>query len=678
MLLLKKRMTMPTINEIRHLEKELELPENAFGDNESERVKVIRYWDNCDVVACPGSGKTTVLLAKLLYLSKKMPFEDGKGICVLTHTNVAIDEIKKRLGSKANILFQHPNFFGTIQSFVDRFLTISAYKYFFKTNILTIDNLIYNQKIKKLFENTFNIKGLSAETSRNAKYFAKANEGFIESYRFAKDIDFESPAFFVKNRKIDFKRPRPNSKNYKDWTIDEKMNISKWFFKFKSRVLSTGILCFDDAYTLAYLYACDFPELSRYFSSLFKFLFVDEMQDTQPHQMDIIDRVFNENVVKQFYGDPDQAIFNGISGGESAWRIDNGERLELSRSKRFRSCVAEVVSKFSEENGKIDGCGCSEEDIKPYLILYKTGEEEQVVDKFKEIVKKHKLHEFKWNKPTSPFKAIGYVGKEDSENLRIQSYFPDYKKARQNKKQYFDNLVSYFQKRPTEEIKEKGTSIYFNLIISATTQMLQLSDCKDKNGKYFTKNMFLKFLNEKDEPLSINFLKNLALWIKQIHESGDDSDIQKIKEDFLEYFKDKIAPLFESFDEKKVKDFVENETIEKVSDIPKVIEENDIEIEVSTVHSVKGETHLATLFLETYNLGRNGKNGCESEKLKCLFCEKEKMKDLSSNKERQKIAYVAMSRPSHLLCVAVNEGHLGCNNCTEEEKKECIWQIENI
>ena len=80
-----------------------------------------------DVVACPGSGKTTALLAKLLILSARMPFDDGRGLCVLTHTNVAIDQIKRKAGVAAEALFRHPNFFGTIQEFTNRFLAIPAY-----------------------------------------------------------------------------------------------------------------------------------------------------------------------------------------------------------------------------------------------------------------------------------------------------------------------------------------------------------------------------------------------------------------------------------------------------------------------------------------------------------------------------------------------------------------------
>ena len=58
------------------------------------RVNIIKEDRSCYVQASPGSGKTTVLLAKLIILANKMPLPEGKGVCVLTHTNVAIDEIK--------------------------------------------------------------------------------------------------------------------------------------------------------------------------------------------------------------------------------------------------------------------------------------------------------------------------------------------------------------------------------------------------------------------------------------------------------------------------------------------------------------------------------------------------------------------------------------------------------
>jgi len=113
-----------TDHEIRRAEKLLLPVDCSFNE---ERRDFLRCMESRDVVACPGSGKTTALLAKLLILSSRMPFPDGRGVCVLTHTNVAIDQIKQKAGTASQILFRHPNFFGTIQEFANKFLALPAY-----------------------------------------------------------------------------------------------------------------------------------------------------------------------------------------------------------------------------------------------------------------------------------------------------------------------------------------------------------------------------------------------------------------------------------------------------------------------------------------------------------------------------------------------------------------------
>lgn len=107
--------------------KELEIVESillAKGCHFANDAKnVIRCWESVDVAACPGSGKTTVLLAKLKLLADRMPFQNGSGVCVLSHTNVAVNEIKTKLSDYADILMSYPNYVGTIQSFIDQFVT---------------------------------------------------------------------------------------------------------------------------------------------------------------------------------------------------------------------------------------------------------------------------------------------------------------------------------------------------------------------------------------------------------------------------------------------------------------------------------------------------------------------------------------------------------------------------
>ena len=89
------------------------------------RRRILRSNDNFDVQACPGSGKTTLLVAKLAVLADRWPHA-RRGICVLSHTNVARQEIEKKLGGTpvGRRLLAYPHFVGTIHGFVNEFLAL--------------------------------------------------------------------------------------------------------------------------------------------------------------------------------------------------------------------------------------------------------------------------------------------------------------------------------------------------------------------------------------------------------------------------------------------------------------------------------------------------------------------------------------------------------------------------
>lgn len=121
------------------------------GIFDEEKQKIINCTDSAHIKACPGSGKTTTLLAKLVLLAEQMPLKNGKGICVLTYTNVAIDEIKSKLGHKADILFSYPNFFGTIQTFVDEFFASAALQCYYGSRISLVDDEKANDELLKTY-----------------------------------------------------------------------------------------------------------------------------------------------------------------------------------------------------------------------------------------------------------------------------------------------------------------------------------------------------------------------------------------------------------------------------------------------------------------------------------------------------------------------------------------------
>ena len=112
---------------------------NGQEFDDLERKPFIKRLDTLDLLAVPGSGKTTALLAKLYCISKNLPFNDGSGILVLSHTNAAVDEIEKHLKSVCPMLFNYPNYIGTIQSFINKFLVYPYYSQVIGINSLRID-----------------------------------------------------------------------------------------------------------------------------------------------------------------------------------------------------------------------------------------------------------------------------------------------------------------------------------------------------------------------------------------------------------------------------------------------------------------------------------------------------------------------------------------------------------
>lgn len=150
------------------------------NDFDDKRIEFITNLDTCDLLAVPGSGKTTALLAKLYCLSKQMPFNDGSGILVLSHTNNAVDEIEKKLKKHCPHLFEYPNFVGTIQTFVNKYLAnqgcFEKYGSYISKNDDDLINeyiskKVFYQKDSKIFGNLSNI--LKTKNNIITKQFLK-------------------------------------------------------------------------------------------------------------------------------------------------------------------------------------------------------------------------------------------------------------------------------------------------------------------------------------------------------------------------------------------------------------------------------------------------------------------------------------------------------------------------
>jgi len=112
---------------------------------------------------------------------------------------------------------------------------------------------------------------------------------------------------------------------------------------------------------------------------------------------------------------------------------------------------------------------------------------------------------------------------------------------------------------------------------------------------------------------------------------------------------------------------VEVETLEHPTD--NMFRDGEVTIEVGTVHSVKGETHKATLYLETSYMKKVDSQRLlpfiKGEYPKELVCKPEHIQNL-------KLAHVAMSRPTHLLAFACSEQSISGH---EESLTANGWKI---
>ena len=688
------------------------------------KVNIIKEDSSCYVQACPGSGKTTTLLAKLIILANKMPLPEGKGICVLTHTNVAIDEIKAKLGTKADVLFRYPNFFGTIQTFLHKYVTAAALHYFYGSQIAYVDNDVANavflnkysrlpigkSKLKgwlyrQIISKEHNIDAAEIEMLGGVDMLTAANvikkKKRVDKYIFQlkgynwSQIPREYRSLIqtkgnsIQNSLILSFRVDWNSNKIITDSGSIRVNSPSGaeYMKIKEEMFSEGILSFQDAYDLAFRYIREKElDFSRFSDKRFKYLFIDEVQDCDGLQVDLIQKIFDENkVVIQRFGDYCQAIYerDECSGPEND-KLKDKQVLHMHDSIRFGEKIAKPLrSLCMVPNDKLVG---NDEipSVTPIIITYK--DPLSVLPKYVELLNTTLIPEMNnrsisdianQEKREDPLhrinvKACGWVGKKvaSAQKRYIESYFPQFEKKNAGPKVEGVSFNEFILKNLHGTIKEHATSI-----IQGILKYLDLCEIRNGNRRY-TKTSFLEFLTATNIEQKENFLKEVMNWALLIAKSNRDDDINKIRNTIHQYIIETILPLYRKEETPDALSFFNaiNENLPKgqATEHRNVYHGGNgtIDIEVSTVHAVKGETHAATLYLETF-YNRHHESDRLAEQFKGVAytgTDADTLKNL-------RVAYVGMSRPRYMLCVAIQQDRFDKIDCDELRK---IWKVEKI
>lgn len=648
-----------------------------IGDNhfDQERLNFIRSLDSSDLLAVPGSGKTTALQAKLYCLSKVRPCSAMGGILVLSHTNAAVDEIKKRLSEVCPSLFEHPNFVGTIQDFVDSYLAIPYYNISFSKPITRIDTAICREEFLKSFQNKW-------IRNDNAWSWYKYN-GIEQAKNFGIKVTVDG--HFIPwdyTRQKEFKVA--STKTPKTWKGKEDKNrrhILKILFELKMHMFDRGVLSYDDCYVLAQIYINRCPRVKSILRKRFKYVFIDETQDLQEHQLEIMDQLFcDDSVCFQRIGDVNQSIFHvGSDSTDCAWKPRKVQTF--NNSMRLTSPVASVVDAFMfrRESGQaVKGTRNTDPEIKPYLLVYDYEHRDLLIEKFEELIETYNLNNIPEKK--YGFHIIGWNSRWpdkhtfNSQELRLLDLYPGII-SKESSSNYKDSVAGYVCKTRTLCDNKERMSI----INEVMCESLRKCNKNDDSNRPFTPSSLLKHLKGKDCDLYEDYRLRAFIIIKQMVMS----QYKKVYENIQS-----LADwLLENMGVAKNNEFL---TFMSGSYIPnpELPQQEKTQIQTGTVHQAKGQTHCATLYVETMYQGKYESIHVSKEKKKAtktkaatyypnpFYKEIGKQQKGAHIQSAMKMTYVGLSRPTHLLCYAMHKSSYELYNA--EKLKECGWQIIDL
>ncbi|MBN4056933.1 ATP-dependent helicase [bacterium AH-315-J21] len=256
---------------------------------------------NSLVVACPGSGKTRTLIAKLLKSVEDVRDTSRKVACI-TYTNSAVYEIEKRLRMHG-------------KSGDEDFCDISTIHSFCLTQILRFFH--WRLPILK--------KGFVVVTPESA------------GYKLAKDTVSNNFGFSARQRdSLENVSREPNGMPTPQSEIPDEAILAFW-----SILESRGEIDFPNIVYYSLLILQQNPSLAKALACKYMWILVDEFQDTSAIQVDIFKLIATSQKSRFFLvGDPYQSIYS-FAGAKpelvESFALHIGARTDFTLLENWRS-----------------------------------------------------------------------------------------------------------------------------------------------------------------------------------------------------------------------------------------------------------------------------------------------------------------------------------------------------
>lgn len=252
--------------------------------NQQQR-EAVQYKDGPSlVIAGAGSGKTRVLTYKIVDLLRN-GYEPYR-ILALTFTNKAAREMKERIISIVGDRVASKIWMGTFHSIFLRILRIHAEKIGLKSGFTIYDTADSRSVIKSI------IKELSLDEkiykpSAIASAISNAKNAMI------------SPAIYITDRD-----------NYERDRRAKRPLLGEIYKQYCEHCLRANAMDFDDILVYMNFLLRDNPDICKYYQDYFKYILVDEYQDTNFAQHLVISQISDSKNRLCVVGDDAQSIYS--------------------------------------------------------------------------------------------------------------------------------------------------------------------------------------------------------------------------------------------------------------------------------------------------------------------------------------------------------------------------------
>jgi len=251
--------------------------------NESQRKAVETTEGPVMVIAGAGSGKTRVLTYRIAHIINKGV--DPFNILSLTFTNKAAQEMKERIGKIVGRSEARNIWMGTFHSVFSRILRSEAEKIGYPQNFTIYDS----QDSKNLIKTILKEQGLDEKIYKPGlvlNRISSAKNNLLTAAAYLKNVSIQSE---------DRQSAKPK--------------IGEVYQIYEKRCFKSGAMDFDDLLFKTNVLLRDFPDVLHQYQHRFKYILVDEYQDTNFSQYIIVKKLAAAFQNVCVVGDDAQSIY---------------------------------------------------------------------------------------------------------------------------------------------------------------------------------------------------------------------------------------------------------------------------------------------------------------------------------------------------------------------------------